>query len=208
MPPAVAAATKTASGRCVPIHDSTSPCLRRSSSVRSAVNTSQSSRASRRRRALPTMPRCPATYTRLPASGKTTDGPVLTAPLAVLGRRGATRRVLESGGAQGALLSSEIEIALHHHPHQLLEADARAPAEPLARLGGVALQRVDLGRPQVTGVVLDMAPPVQPDLAEGDIQQLTHAVRLAGGDHVVVRRVLLEHEPHRLDEVSGEAPVA
>ena len=33
-------------------------------------------------------------------------------------------------------------------------------------------------------------------------------MRLAGGDDVVVRLVLLEHEPHRLDIIAGKAPVA
>ena len=33
-------------------------------------------------------------------------------------------------------------------------------------------------------------------------------MRLAGGDHVVVGLVLLEHQPHGLDVVLGVAPVA
>ena len=33
-------------------------------------------------------------------------------------------------------------------------------------------------------------------------------MRLSGGDHVVVGLVLLQHPPHRLDVVAGEAPVA
>ena len=33
-------------------------------------------------------------------------------------------------------------------------------------------------------------------------------MRLAGRDHVVVRRGLLQHAPHGIDVVAGEAPVA
>ena len=45
-------------------------------------------------------------------------------------------------------------------------------------------------------------------MAEGDLEKLAHRVLLAGGDDVVVRLVLLQHPPHGLDVVAGEAPVA
>ena len=45
-------------------------------------------------------------------------------------------------------------------------------------------------------------------MREGHVHQLADAVRLPGGNHVVVRLVLLEHQPHRLDVVLGVAPVA
>ena len=54
----------------------------------------------------------------------------------------------------------------------------------------------------------DVVLPVEADVAEGDLAELAHRVRLAGGDHVVVGLVLLEHQPHGLDVVAGEAPVA
>ena len=50
--------------------------------------------------------------------------------------------------------------------------------------------------------------PVQPDVLERDLHQVADRVRLAAGDDVVVRLVLLEHEPHGPDVVAGEAPVA
>ena len=49
---------------------------------------------------------------------------------------------------------------------------------------------------------------IEVEVAERDVHELLHAVRLAGGDHVVVRLVLLEHHPHRLDVILGVAPVA
>ena len=54
----------------------------------------------------------------------------------------------------------------------------------------------------------DVLLPVEPDVAEGELAELPHRVGLAGGDHVVVGLVLLEHQPHGLDVVAGEAPVA
>ena len=45
-------------------------------------------------------------------------------------------------------------------------------------------------------------------MREGLLEELANGVRLPGGHDVVVRRVLLQHPPHRLDVVLGEAPVA
>ena len=63
------------------------------------------------------------------------------------------------------------------------------------------------GRKNV-GSMLHVLLPVEPDVAEGELDELAHGVRLAGGDDVVVGLVLLEHQPHGLDVVAGEAPVA
>src|SRR6185295_13460966 len=67
---------------------------------------------------------------------------------------------------------------------------------------------VDLGRPEIARIDLDVALPVEVELAERDLDELAHRVRLAGGDDVVVGAVLLQHGPHRLDVVTREAPVA
>ena len=50
--------------------------------------------------------------------------------------------------------------------------------------------------------------PVQADTGEGLVQEFPHGVGFPGGDHVVVGRVLLEHEPHGLHVLLGVAPVA
>ena len=47
-----------------------------------------------------------------------------------------------------------------------------------------------------------------PAQREGGVEELADGVGLAGGDHVVVGDVLLEHQPHGLDVVAREAPVA
>ena len=45
-------------------------------------------------------------------------------------------------------------------------------------------------------------------MRERDVDELAHRVLLARRDHVVLGLALLEHQPHRLDVVAGEAPVA
>jgi len=51
-------------------------------------------------------------------------------------------------------------------------------------------------------------PPVEAELLEHPLRELLHRVGLPGGHDVVVRLVLLEHEPHGLHVVAREAPVA
>src|SRR3954454_24636551 len=48
-----------------------------------------------------------------------------------------------------------LHVGLDHDAHGLLERHGRRPAQLLARLGGVATQRVDLGRAVVLGIDLD-----------------------------------------------------
>src|SRR5262245_39442176 len=45
-------------------------------------------------------------------------------------------------------------------------------------------------------------------MAEGQFAKLPYRVGLAAGNHIVVRPLLLEHQPHSLDIVAGEAPIA
>ena len=49
---------------------------------------------------------------------------------------------------------------------------------------------------------------VQADVGEGDLTHVTHGGGDAGGDHVVIGVVLLQHEPHGLDVVAGKTPIA
>ena len=77
-----------------------------------------------------------------------------------------------------------------------------------ARLRRVADEVVDLGRTHELLVLDDMPLGVEPDAVERDLHELAHGVLFAGGDHEVRRLVLLQHQPHRLDVVACEAPVA
>src|SRR5918994_478912 len=100
------------------------------------------------------------------------------------------------------------DVGVDHEVDQALERGLRLPAEHLAGLGRVADQQVDLGGPEELLVDHHVLLPVEAHPPERQLAELTHRVGLAGGDHVVVGLILLEHEPHRLDVVAGVAPVA
>src|SRR5262249_9195556 len=100
------------------------------------------------------------------------------------------------------------EIGTHHELDQRAESHAGRPAEHTARLRGVPDQVIDLGRAEQRGVLTHPTARVDPDDAERDLDQVAHRVRLPGRHHVIVGDRLLEHAPHRLDVVAGEAPVA
>jgi hypothetical protein len=91
---------------------------------------------------------------------------------------------------------------------QLCEGDPRLPAEGVERLGRIAAQRIDLGGPKITLIDLDVVLLVKPNGREGELDEVTYAVRLSSGDDVVVGLLLLQHQPHRLDIVAGEAPIS
>src|SRR5580693_1608936 len=115
MPPTLAAARNTACGRLQANQSATCAWSRRSTSLRGTVRSSTPSEASRRTSAPPTMPRCPATKTRLP---------------------------FRSNGvlAIGHLAPGDCEIAGHHLLDELGKARLWFPAEFLLRLAGVANQ--------------------------------------------------------------------
>src|SRR6266496_3679180 len=201
MPPTLAAATKTASGRWRSIHASTSAWRRRSSASRPAVRMTQSSRWRRRTMAEPTKPRWPATKTRWPVREK-------------------------SFRAMSALLLDDAgKVGLHHLAHQFAECGAVVPSEDLVGLCGVAQQTRHLGRPEVSRVhpddgragrgverhLVDARPApldAPADMAERALDEFADRMRFAGRQHKVVGLVLLEHQPHALDIVARMAPVA
>ena len=45
-------------------------------------------------------------------------------------------------------------------------------------------------------------------MAESLIEKLAHRMRFARRDDIIVRLVLLKHQPHGLDEISGMSPIA
>ena len=54
----------------------------------------------------------------------------------------------------------------------------------------------------------DALAPVKPEPSERRLEELAHGVGLAGGEHEVVRPVVLQDAPHPLHEVAGKPPVA
>src|SRR5712671_172411 len=45
-------------------------------------------------------------------------------------------------------------------------------------------------------------------MCKRELDQMTDAMRQAGGDYVVFRHVLLQHQPHRTNIIAGKTPVA
>src|SRR5688572_13070338 len=99
-------------------------------------------------------------------------------------------------------------VGIHHHPDQLGERHLRLPTEFLLCLGGITDEHVHLGRAKELLILNDVLLPIETHVSEGDLTQFTHGVHLAGGDDIVVRRLLLQHHPHRFDVVACIAPVA
>ncbi len=109
-------------------------------------------------------------------------------------------------GPVGRMLEP-FEVSVDHHRDELREGRAGLPTEASPGEGGVGDQVVDLGRAEEGRVEADVPLGIEARVAERRFDEVAHRVRLAGGDHVVVRLGLLEHQPHRLDVVLGVAPV-
>src|SRR6202049_1006640 len=124
MPPTFAAARNTTCGRFFSNQPNTAAWSRKSTSRRPAVKTSTFSRASLRTGAAPTIPPCPATKTALPFS---------------------SNGVL----AIGDLPSRDRQVACDHLLDELGKGRLRLPAKLLARLAGVADQKVDFGGTEI-----------------------------------------------------------
>ncbi|MBO0517536.1 GDP-mannose 4,6-dehydratase, partial [Streptomyces beijiangensis] len=95
-----------------------------------------------------------------------------------------------------------------HDASQFRGEDGGPPVQIALRLGGVADQVGDLGRPQVPLVKTYMALPVQARVLEAEGEEVADAVAGAGGDHVVVGGGGLEHAPHRVHVLGRVSPVA
>src|SRR5262249_34062276 len=96
----------------------------------------------------------------------------------------------------------------NHAFYELSKPDLWRPAQALFRFRGVGEEHIDLRGAQVPSISSNEVLPVEPDLAEGELEELTYRVGLASPDHEVIRHVVLEHPPHRLDIVGCVAPVA
>src|SRR3954469_13158688 len=114
--------------------------------------------------------------------------------LSVLVRLATTGKSTPLGGGQ--------------YGYQCVEFRDRFPSEQAAALFRVAAAVGDFGRAKEGGGDCDVVVPVEVEAGEGGGRQLLQRVTFAGGDDEVLRLVLLEHAPHRLDVFGGVTPIA
>ena len=74
--------------------------------------------------------------------------------------------------------------------------------------GGVTNEKVDFGWAFVALVVFNVFFPIEFKMGESFLDELLYGVRLVGSDDVVIRGVLLEHQPHHFGILFRVAPVA
>src|SRR5450756_1252583 len=117
------------------------------------------------------------------------------------------------------------QVSVHHQVDQRMEGRHRTPTEFDSCLGCVTLQDVDLGRAIVARIDANDDLPgayVEPTLirtltlpCQGDtgplechFHKLAHGMRLARRNHVIIRSVLLQYEPHCLYVFLGISPIS
>ncbi len=114
------------------------------------------------------------------------------------------------------------QICVDHHLDQLAERDTRAPAQLLASFRGVPQQQVDFCGAEELRVNRDqqlsrrlspcsLAPgpdPCSRSPARANASSQNSRMCVSRGrDHEVFSGLGLQHQPHRLDIVTGKAPV-
>src|SRR4051812_43451310 len=100
-----------------------------------------------------------------------------------------------------------LEIGVNHHVNESLEVDRWRPTEMIPCLRWVSGEQVDFGRTEMARIRLHEFAIVQAGVTKRRFTEITHGERLPGTDHIVVRLVLLQHPPHSVDVVAGEAPI-
>lgn len=98
-------------------------------------------------------------------------------------------------------------VRIDHDFYQFPKGDFGLPTELFFGLGRISLQNIYLRGPKVSGIDLHVIPPVQTHIRKGFFYKLPDRVGLSRADHIVVRLVLLQHPPHRLDVFRRIAPV-
>ena len=137
----------------------------------------------------------------------------------------APRPISLEPNAPGHLQFDNFDIGFDHHCHQFVKTDGVPPAELLPRFRRIADEMIDLGWPNVTRINLHQdtssggidarlahaAPApcyLNADLAKGELDKLSHRMRLTGTKDKVVRLRLLENAPHALHIVARVSPIS
>src|SRR4051812_16474888 len=99
------------------------------------------------------------------------------------------------------------EISINHLAYQVFESDVVVPVELRARLGAISKQKADLRRTIELLIDDNVIVVVEAYMTKRYLEELPYRVRLSSGDHVVIGRILLKHEPHGSHIVTGVSPV-
>src|SRR4051794_10723618 len=78
------------------------------------------------------------------------------------------------GRGEAQLPLDRLDVGVDHQPDEVRERGLGRPPEHVARLGGIADQQVDLGRPEELGIDLDVLVPVEVDVRERQLAELAH----------------------------------
>ena len=84
-------------------------------------------------------------------------------------------------------LGEESHVGVHHQFDQRSELGGRLPPELPLRLAGVSEEHVHFGGTGTFRVDGHVFPPIEPDMAEGKLAELSDRAGLSGGDDVVAR---------------------
>jgi len=99
-------------------------------------------------------------------------------------------------------------VSREHEPDDIRHLIFGRPAEFLLYLAGIGVTVLDFSRSKEAAVLDKKLGALAADTSERSLHEIAQGVAFASGDDEVVRRGLLQHEPHGLDVFGRPAPVA
>jgi len=106
------------------------------------------------------------------------------------------------------MVFDQLYVGVNHQLHQILEFCLWFPAELFFGLGIVTDEKIHFGGTEIILVNFHIFLPIKAGVGKGNLQKFADAVGFVGGNDIIVRPILLQHEPHGLDVFLGVTPVA
>jgi hypothetical protein len=100
-----------------------------------------------------------------------------------------------------------LQIRLDHLRDKVFKRYRRLPFEMQPRLASVALQEVHLGRSLQLVARHHMIAIIEAGIGKRQLTKISHAGRPTSRHNVIVRLLLLEHQPHRTDVIFRMSPI-
>src|SRR5579862_4346054 len=107
----------------------------------------------------------------------------------------------------GSLQTGCLKISVHHNGDEIMERNFWFPAKPLVRLGGIRDKDVYFEWTHVPIGDFYITAPVKADICECYFHEFADGVGFAGANDEIIRRVMLDDPPDRLDVFGRIAPV-